>query len=61
MRTCKDVHRLVAEGMDRKLGFVDRVWMRLHLVICDNCRRFTRQMKFLRMAMLAFPGRDGRP
>jgi hypothetical protein len=61
MRTCKEVHRLVAEGLDRKLGFADRVSTRLHLVICNNCRRFTRQMKFLRAAMLGFPGSAGRP
>jgi hypothetical protein len=59
MRTCKEVHRLVAESIDRKVGLVDGFAMRLHLAICIHCRRFTRQMKFLRASMLGFPGNDG--
>jgi hypothetical protein len=59
MRTCKEVHRLAAEAMDRELGLGERVVMRLHLFICIHCRRFTRNMEFLRTAMRRFPGDDG--
>ncbi len=59
MRTCKDVHRLVAESMDRKLGFVDWLAMQVHLQICIHCTRFTQNMKLLRAAMRRFPGDDG--
>jgi hypothetical protein len=58
MRTCKDVHRLVAESMDHEFGFAERVAIRFHLAICVHCRRFTRQMKLLRAAMRRFPGDD---
>ena len=33
IRTCKEVHRLVAESMDRDAAFAERVTLRLHLAI----------------------------
>ena len=56
MKTCKDVHRLVIEGQDRKLGFVEKISVRVHLLICVACNRFARQMDLLRQALRQFPG-----
>lgn len=53
--TCREVHRLVSEGMDRDLSFVERTRMRLHLMVCDACTRFNGQMSLLRTAMRRFP------
>jgi hypothetical protein len=58
MRTCKEVHHLVAESMDRKLGFIDWLALHLHLQICIHCTRFSRNMKFLHAALQRFPGND---
>jgi len=52
--TCKDVHRLVSEGLDRDLSWLERVRMRLHLTICDACTSFKRQMDLMRKAMRNF-------
>ena len=49
--TCKEVSRLVSQGLDRRLGFGRRVSLRVHLVVCDGCRNFTKQMAFLRKAV----------
>lgn len=47
--------------MDRKLSLVERVRMRLHLLVCDACRGFGRQMTLLRRAMREMDGEgDGR-
>jgi hypothetical protein len=54
LRTCKDMHRLVAESMDRKLGPVQRIQMRLHLSFCDACTHFKEQMDWLRAAVRRF-------
>jgi hypothetical protein len=51
MLSCKQVTRLVSQGLDRELGFAERVKLRVHLAICDGCTQFTRQMAFLREAM----------
>lgn len=55
MPSCKDVHRLVAEGLDRELPFADRVRIRVHLAMCKGCTNFSRQMYWLRSAMKRFP------
>jgi hypothetical protein len=50
MLTCKEVSRLVSQGLDRKLGFGERVALRLHLAICEGCANFNKQMRYLRRA-----------
>lgn len=49
--TCREIHQLVSEGMDRPLTLVERARMRLHLVVCDACTRFDTQMLLIRRAM----------
>ena len=51
MLTCKEVSRLVSRGLDRRLGFAERVRLRVHLAICDGCTNFERQMQLLRKAV----------
>lgn len=53
--TCREVHRLVSEGMDRELSVVERLRMRMHLMVCEACTRFNGQMSLLRSAMRGFP------
>ena len=57
MKTCKEVHRLVIEGQDRKLPLMERIAVRVHLMMCGACRRFEAQVQFLREAVRRFPGR----
>lgn len=49
--TCKEVHRLTSEGMDRELSLIERARVRMHLVVCNACRNFTDQMSLIRRAM----------
>jgi Putative zinc-finger len=49
--SCKEVSQLVSQGLDRRLGLVERVQLRLHLAICDGCSNFKKQMVFLRKAL----------
>jgi len=49
--TCKEASRLVSQGLDRRLGFAERLGLRLHLLICDGCTNFSKQVAFLRKAM----------
>ena len=51
MLSCKEVTRLVSQGLDRRLGFAERVRLRLHLAICDGCTNFKKQTAFLREAV----------
>lgn len=58
--TCKEVHRLTSEGLDRELSVVERTRVRLHLLVCEACRNFTGQMDLIRRAMrkLSLPADD---
>ena len=49
--TCREIHQLVSEAMDRPLTLTERVRMRLHLLVCDACTRFDGQMLLIRRAM----------
>jgi hypothetical protein len=51
MLSCKEVTRLVSQGLDRRLGFFERLGLRVHLWICDGCTNFSKQMAFLRKAL----------
>jgi len=51
MLSCKEVSRLVSQGLDRRLGVLERLRLRLHLAICDGCTNFSKQMAFLRKAL----------
>jgi predicted anti-sigma-YlaC factor YlaD len=51
MPSCKEVTRLVSEGLDRELGFGERVALRVHFMMCKGCRNFEDQMAQLRKAI----------
>ena len=53
MLSCKEVSRLVSQGLDRRLGFAERLGLHVHLAICDGCTNFKKQMDFLRKAVKA--------
>jgi predicted anti-sigma-YlaC factor YlaD len=56
MKSCREVHRLVIEGQDRQFGVVERLTVRVHLLMCSACRHFAGQMQLLRQALRRFPG-----
>ena len=51
MRTCRDVTQLVLQGLDRELAWRERLGVRFHMLICQACPRFQRQMVFMRRSM----------
>jgi predicted anti-sigma-YlaC factor YlaD len=52
--TCREVHRLVSEGLDRDLSLIERARMQMHLLVCRACQNFNSQMSLLRRAMRNF-------
>jgi hypothetical protein len=49
--TCREASRLVSHGLDRKLGFGERIALRVHLAICEGCTNFKSQVAFIRKAV----------
>jgi predicted anti-sigma-YlaC factor YlaD len=52
--TCREVHQLTSESLDRRLTLRERVRVRLHLMVCEACTAFGAQMQLLRRAMVRF-------
>lgn len=56
--SCKEVHRLTSEGLDRELSLAERARVRMHLMVCVACRNFDSQMQLIRQAMRRLSGTD---
>jgi len=49
MLSCHDLANKVASNyVDGQLRWHERLTVRFHLAICDNCRRFIKQLKLVR-------------
>jgi hypothetical protein len=48
MKNCKETSALVTQSLDRRLNWRERLGMRIHLAVCENCTRFARQMRLIR-------------
>ena len=49
--SCKEASLLLSQAEDRRLSWLERLQLRLHLSLCDACTRFSRQIAFLRTAL----------
>jgi len=46
--SCRDMTRLQSRALDDSLPLSKRVGMKIHLLFCIWCRRYGRQLRFLR-------------
>ena len=44
MHSCKRVAELLSQSLDEPLGWFDALRMRIHLLMCGNCRNVEQQM-----------------
>jgi hypothetical protein len=56
--SCKQASRLLSDRQDRELDRVERLALRIHLLICNACTNFDKQLGFLRRASRSWPGPD---
>lgn len=45
MHSCKRVAELLTQSMDEQLGWLDRIRLRVHLSMCDNCSNVEQQLR----------------
>ena len=50
MLNCRQVTRLVSQSLEVRLPWRQRLVVRIHLCYCVWCRRYSRQIRFLRRA-----------
>jgi hypothetical protein len=53
--TCKEASRLQSQALDRKLSSMQRIGLRMHLLLCKWCRRYGKQIRFLHDAVREHP------
>ena len=51
---CTHAHRLLSERLDRAIAPADNWRLRLHLMVCDMCSRFARQIDLMRASIRKF-------
>lgn len=49
--SCKEVSRLISEGLDQTLAPPERARLRYHFVVCQACRTVDEQLRFLSTAI----------
>jgi hypothetical protein len=48
MKSCEEISLMISEGMDRDLDWTAQLAIRAHLLVCDGCSNFARQVQALR-------------
>jgi predicted anti-sigma-YlaC factor YlaD len=57
--TCKEVARLLSDGLDVEMAPAERARLRVHMVICEACRNVEQQFDLLRrLVRKSGPGND---
>jgi len=51
MLSCKEASRLISQSLDRQLTLRERLSLRFHLLLCDMCTAFRRQLGVIRVAV----------
>src|SRR5437899_10295106 len=59
--SCKKAARLQSIALDRKLPLRQRFGMRVHLLLCKWCRRYGKQVTFLRNTAHEHPDEMAEP
>ena len=52
---CREASRLQSDALDHPLPLPKRFGLRVHLLLCKWCRRYGKQIRFLRLAVHEHP------
>jgi hypothetical protein len=48
---CREMVKIITASMDEKLSWREWLMMKIHLLSCDPCINFLKQIKFIRTAL----------
>jgi hypothetical protein len=51
MLDCKQASKIISQSLDRNLTLRERFALKLHLLICAYCKRFSQQLQTMRIAI----------
>jgi len=49
--TCKQASLIISISIDNKLSLSDHLKLKFHFIICDACKRFNQQLRFIKTAI----------
>lgn len=55
MYSCEQAAKLSSLAMEKPLQPAERLLLKAHLLMCNGCTNFSRQIEFLRIASNRFP------
>ncbi len=58
MLKCKEACVLLSQSQDRTLTLSERLSVWVHLAVCPHCRRYRKQLKFIRKNIKNWQGRE---
>ena len=58
MLSCRQVSILLSQAQERSLGWRERLALEFHLMLCDGCINFRRQLEFIRAAVKRYRDHD---
>ncbi len=50
MMNCKQATQMMSQELDRQLSWHERMALRFHVMMCNGCNNFRKQMAFIRKA-----------
>jgi hypothetical protein len=51
MLSCKQASQIISQSLDRPLTMRERFALKLHLLVCKYCKRFSQHLQTLRVAL----------
>ncbi len=52
--SCREATKLISDSMERRLSLKEVILLKIHLGVCELCRRFKKQIKSLRILMRSY-------
>jgi hypothetical protein len=58
MLSCKEASMLLSQAQERDLGLKEQFFLKLHLLLCDGCANFRKQLTVIRTAVRRYRDQD---
>ncbi|MDI1309766.1 MAG: zf-HC2 domain-containing protein [Methylotenera sp.] len=51
MLSCKQASQIISQSLDNPLSWSDRMKLKFHLLMCDACTNFNRQLRLIKSSI----------
>ena len=58
LKSCERATRLASDALDRRLSLLERLRLRLHLLMCRSCSNYSREIALLEQALEKLRGHE---